>query len=142
VMTWITLVAPYLQRSVGDRDRTGMDAEVSGYLDLAAGVTAQQMIAAEDACHELNLRLVDLFATCDLLLTPTLAFDPELIGVPDLRFVRATYPFNLTRSPTGTIPVGFSPAGLPIGLQIVGPQHADVAVLALMRHLEQRAPAG
>jgi Asp-tRNA(Asn)/Glu-tRNA(Gln) amidotransferase A subunit family amidase len=26
---------------------------------------------------------------------------------------------------------------MPIGLQIVGPQHADVEVLALMRHIEQ-----
>ena len=34
------------------------------------------------------------------------------------------------------MPVGTSPKGMPIGLQIVGPQHADVAVLHFMRHLD------
>ncbi|MEO6125062.1 MAG: amidase [Ilumatobacteraceae bacterium] len=134
---WITLVANYLRRSVGARDITLMDPAVASMVNSAAGTTAQQLIDADDACHLINLQLVGAFQHCDLLLTPTLAFDPEQIGQPDFRFVRATYPFNLTRSPAGTIPVGTSAAGLPIGLQIVGPQHADVAVLALMRHIEQ-----
>ncbi len=137
VMTWATLVASYIRRSVGDRDLTLMDPEVRGYVQMAAGFTTRQLIDAEDGCHLLNLQLVDVFSRCDLLLTPTLAFDPVLIGESDTRFVRATYPFNMTRSPAGTIPVGTSTAGLPIGLQIVGPQHADVEVLALMRHIEQ-----
>ncbi len=137
VMTWATLVASYIRRSVGSRDVSLMDPEVRGYMELSETVTAQQLIGADDACHRLNLQLVERFRRCDLLLTPTLAFDPARIGEVDMRVVRATYPFNLTRSPAATIPVGTSAAGLPIGLQIVGPQHADVAVLALMRHIEQ-----
>ena len=138
-LTWATLVASYIARSVGDRDQALMDPEVRGYVHMAETVTTRQLIAAEDACHLLNLRLVALFEQCNLLLTPTLAFDPETIGESDLRFVRATYPFNMTRSPAGTMPVGISAAGLPIGLQIVGPQHGDVAVLHLMRELERSA---
>ena len=136
VGTWITLVASYLKRTVGDRDQRLMDPVVRGYVGMADHVTAQQLIAAEDECHRINLQLVAVFERCDLLLTPTLAFDPGLIEEDDTRFVRATYPFNLTRSPAGTMPVDTSPKGMPIGLQIVGPQHADVAVLHLMRHLE------
>ena len=136
VNTWMTLVASYLKRSVGGRDQRAMDPEVRGYIGIADHVTAQQLIAAEDECHRINLELVHAFESCDLLLTPTLAFDPGRIGENDARFVRATYPFNLTRSPVGTIPVGTSAAGMPIGLQIAGPQHADVAVLHLMKHLE------
>ena len=136
VNTWMTLVASYLKRSVGGRDQRAMDPEVRGYIGIADHVTAQQLIAAEDDCHRINLELVHAFESCDLLLTPTLAFDPGRIGENDARFVRATYPFNLTRSPVGTIPVGTSAAGMPIGLQIAGPQHADVAVLHLMKHLE------
>ncbi len=132
---WITLVASYLKRTVANLDLNLMDPDVRGYVELAGLVSAQQLIEAEDACHLLNLRLVRLFSGCDLLLTPTLAYDPAPLGENDVRFVRATYPFNLTRSPAGTIPVGTSAAGLPIGLQIVGPQHADVAVLHLMRHI-------
>ena len=138
VGAWITLVASYLKRTVGNRNQQLMDPAVRGYIGMADHVTAQQLIAAEDECHRLNLGLVAAFAQCDLLLTPTLAFDPGVIGENDAQFVRATYPFNMTRSPAGTVPVGTSPKGLPIGLQIIGPQHADVAVLHLMRHL---APA-
>ena len=36
-----------------------------------------------------------------------------------------TYPFNLTQQPALSVPCGFTPAGLPVGLQIVGPRHAD-----------------
>lgn len=136
VGAWITLVASYLKRTVGSRNQQLMDPTVRGYIGMADHVTAQQLIAAEDECHRINLQLVAAFEHCELLLTPTLAFDPGLIAEDDTKFVRATYPFNLTRSPAGTMPVGSSPTGMPIGLQIVGPQHADVAVLHMMRHLE------
>lgn len=135
---WLTLVSSYVRRSVGNLDVTLVDSAVAAMVRSAASTTAQQLIDADDGCHRINLQLVDAFRRCDLLLTPTLAFDPEPIGKPEMGWIRATYPFNLTRSPAGTIPVGTTAAGLPIGLQIVGPQHADVEVLALMRHIEQR----
>jgi aspartyl-tRNA(Asn)/glutamyl-tRNA(Gln) amidotransferase subunit A len=138
VFTWLTLVASYQKRTVGDRDRSLMDPVVASYLAIADGFTAQQIIEAEDECHRLNVRLAALFAEVDLLLTPTLSADPVVVGTDgdDTNFVKSTYPFNLTRSPAGTMPVGTSAAGLPVGLQIVGPQHGDVAVLHLMRFLE------
>ena len=36
----------------------------------------------------------------------------------------------------GTVPVGFTDDGLPVGLQVVGPQHADAAVLRVLAYLE------
>jgi Asp-tRNA(Asn)/Glu-tRNA(Gln) amidotransferase A subunit family amidase len=42
----------------------------------------------------------------------------------------------MTRSPAGTVCAGFTADGLPVGLQVVGPQHADVAVLRTMAFLE------
>ncbi|HRE00073.1 MAG TPA: amidase family protein, partial [Ilumatobacteraceae bacterium] len=110
-------------------------AEVAKMIEWSARTTAADVVAAGDACTALNHQLLAAFEHCDLLLTPTLAFDPEPIGQPDRRWIKATYPFNLTRSPAGTVPIGTSPVGLPIGLQIVGPQHADTPVLALMHHL-------
>ena len=38
--------------------------------------------------------------------------------------------------PATTIPAGRSKEGLPIGLQIVGPEHGDLTCIALARHLE------
>ena len=42
----------------------------------------------------------------------------------------------MTRSPAGTVCAGFTGDGMPVGLQVVGPQHADVAVLRLLAVLE------
>jgi aspartyl-tRNA(Asn)/glutamyl-tRNA(Gln) amidotransferase subunit A len=132
---WSTLIMAYLHRSVGDRDRSLLSPELRAGIEAADRLRAADLLAAEDACHELNLQLAGLFEGVGLLLTPTLHVDPPRIG--DHRsWIRATGVFNLTRSPAGTIPVGLSDAGMPVGLQIVGPQHADLAVLALMKALE------
>ena len=100
-------------------------------------------MAAIDACHTANVRLVELFHQVPLLLTPTVAGQPGLIGEqgtvngePTPDWVSFTYPFNMTRSPAGTVCVGFTEAGLPVGLQVVGPQHADVVVLRALALLE------
>ena len=131
---WGPLIAAYVQRSVGELDRSLLTEEVRQGIEDADRLTARDLLAAEDTCHRLNLQLVELFQTCDLLLTPTLHRDPPRFG-ETVSWIRATGVFNLTRSPAGTVPVGLSDAGLPVGLQIVGPQHDDVGVLALMAHL-------
>jgi aspartyl-tRNA(Asn)/glutamyl-tRNA(Gln) amidotransferase subunit A len=57
-------------------------------------------------------------------------------GQTVLEWTRMTQPFNLTRSPAGTTNAGFTSAGMPVGLQIVGRQHDDVAVLQTIAVLE------
>jgi aspartyl-tRNA(Asn)/glutamyl-tRNA(Gln) amidotransferase subunit A len=58
-------------------------------------------------------------------------------GVEDLNWVRFTYAFNMTRSPAATVNVGHSRAGIPIGMQLIGPQHADLVVLRAAAAIEQ-----
>ena len=41
-----------------------------------------------------------------------------------------TYPFNLTRQPAATVPCGLTKAGLPVGLQIIGPPYDDAPCCA------------
>ena len=57
-------------------------------------------------------------------------------GENTANWVQFTYPFNMTRSPAATVPVGMSSDGLPIGLQLVGPQHGDLVVLRTAAALE------
>jgi aspartyl-tRNA(Asn)/glutamyl-tRNA(Gln) amidotransferase subunit A len=57
-------------------------------------------------------------------------------GTPDANWVRFTYPFNLTRSPATSVCVGLTNTGLPVGLQLIGPQHADLVVLRAAAALE------
>src|SRR4051794_38282035 len=85
----------------------------------------------------------------DLLLTPTLPLPAFAAGreVPqgsaDPRWPSWTpfsYPFNLTQQPAAAVPCGFTAGGLPIGLQIVGPRHADALVLRAARAYEAAYP--
>ncbi len=79
-----------------------------------------------------------LFQTIDLLLAPvhpfaplslsdirTLGNQPELI----LKLQRYTAPFNMTGSPTLSLPGGFSDTGLPIGFQLVAPHLGETALI-------------
>ncbi|MBX6320461.1 MAG: amidase [Rhodospirillaceae bacterium] len=51
-----------------------------------------------------------------------------------------TYPLNLTRQPAASVPCGFTPDGLPVGLQIVGPLYRDEMVLRAARAFEAARP--
>jgi Asp-tRNA(Asn)/Glu-tRNA(Gln) amidotransferase A subunit family amidase len=105
--------------------------------------TALELLDAEDECHRMNVRLVELFHDVSLLCTPTVAGqvgpidgDGTVDGEPTPFWISMTYPFNMTRSPAGTVCVGLTTSGLPVGLQVIGPQHGDVAVLRAMAALE------
>jgi aspartyl-tRNA(Asn)/glutamyl-tRNA(Gln) amidotransferase subunit A len=58
-------------------------------------------------------------------------------GTADFNWVKLTYPFNMTRSPAATICAGFTAEGLPVGLQLIGPQHGDLVVLRSAAALEE-----
>ena len=85
----------------------------------------------------------------DLLVTPAVAvpaFDarpPASVPMtPEsmLGWTPFSYPFNLTQQPACTIPCGLTQAGLPIGLQFVGPMFGDALVLRAARAYEQLRP--
>ena len=85
----------------------------------------------------------------DLLLTPTMPIPPFEAGaeVPDgwpsprwTSWTPFTYPFNMTQQPAASVPCGFTSAGLPVGLQVVGPRHGDAQVLGACLAFEQARP--
>ena len=91
------------------------------------------------------------FAKYDLLLTPTVACQPFQVGidnpheiagrpVPDYGWIPFTYPFNLTGQPAASVPCGFTRAGLPVGLQIVGRRFDDATVLRAAACFEKAQP--
>jgi aspartyl-tRNA(Asn)/glutamyl-tRNA(Gln) amidotransferase subunit A len=148
VTAWLTLTNAYHARTLepfrDTADWPRIDYGLRAMADLGQQVTAVQFARAIDECHRLNLALVELFHEARLLVTPTTATVAPLCGQPgsingesDVNWVRFTYPFNLTRSPAGTVCAGFTRAGLPVGLQLIGPQHADLVVLRAMAALEE-----
>jgi len=82
----------------------------------------------------------------DLLITPTTSIpppavadlnDPETARPKELEMLRNTRVFNALGLPTISVPCGFTSEGLPIGLQITGPNGADAEVLRLAYAFEQ-----
>jgi aspartyl-tRNA(Asn)/glutamyl-tRNA(Gln) amidotransferase subunit A len=83
------------------------------------------------------------FESYDLLIgpvAPTAAFklgentdDPLKMYLADIM----TVPASLAGLPAVSVPVGKTDSGLPIGLQIIGKQRSDAAVLALAKHIEE-----
>jgi Asp-tRNA(Asn)/Glu-tRNA(Gln) amidotransferase A subunit family amidase len=138
---WYSLVAGYNLRTIGHLRGTELwervDPALRAHVEFGEGLSALDAVKAEDACHELNLRLVEIFHDVRLLITPTVAGPiPQIDGKAEPTWVGFTYPFNMTRSPAGTVCVGFTDAGIPVGLQLVGPQHGDLVVLRAMAAIE------
>jgi Asp-tRNA(Asn)/Glu-tRNA(Gln) amidotransferase A subunit family amidase len=147
-MSWGTLTAAYNARTLAAYRDTPLwdriDPGLRSMADWGARMPAVDLVRAEDECHALNLRLVELFRDVRLLITPTVAgIAPKsgqqgtVDGVDTPAWVSFTYPFNMTRSPAGSVCAGFTSGGLPVGLQLVGPQHGDLVVLRAMAALEQ-----
>ncbi len=110
-------------------------------------------LAANEARHHMRLAWAEFFAKYDLLLCPvagTTAFPHDQAGERHER----TLVINGTRVPvtdhlfwagysgasylpSTAAPCGFTPAGLPVGVQIIGPQYGDLTCLALAALLEQ-----
>jgi Asp-tRNA(Asn)/Glu-tRNA(Gln) amidotransferase A subunit family amidase len=147
-MPWITLAMAGNERALGHlRGTDDWERLDPGHVFLMDAFGAKSsgvdVLAAFDECHRANVRLVDLFHRVPVLLTPTVAglpgapgADGTVNGEATPGWVAFTYPFNMTRSPAGTVCAGFTEGGLPVGLQVVGPQHADVVVLRTLALLE------
>lgn len=90
----------------------------------------------------------------DLLLTPTLATEPPRIGElwdgmeadPTMPMQRAgamcpfTPLFNVSGQPAISLPMHWSAAGLPVGVQLVGKPWGEAELLRVAAQLEQAAP--
>ena len=126
------LIDPELLRVAAD----GEDVSLSEY---ALGMTERARLGAT---------MSEWHQTYDLLLCPTMPTDPPPVDTvyhSDAfdRWDHATpysVPFNLTGQPAASIPCGYSPAGLPIGLQIVADRFDDALVLRASRAYERDHP--
>ena len=120
------------------------DPILRAIIDAAEATSAEDLVRLFDRFHAMNLRLVELFHSARILVTPTCAGVAPLKGegsgtingTPNANWVQLTYPFNMTRSPAASVCVGLQSDGLPVGLQLVGPQHGDLVVLRTAAALE------
>lgn len=119
--------------------------EVEGGLNL----TATEVYAASETRSEWYRAMGKLFDTYDYLLLPTaqvFPFDAQMHWPKEIngkkmdtyhRWMEVVIGGSLSGHPVINVPVGFNPAGLPMGMQIIGKNHADLAVLQIAYAYEQ-----
>jgi len=120
---------------------------LSGVIDLGralSGMDYQKIILRR---HDFSGRVAALFRTIDLLLIPAQGFaSPTLAKMATLgedaalmtSLLSFTCPFDMSGSPTITLPCGFTEAGTPVAFQFVG-AHLAEALLCQAAHAFQGA---
>lgn len=136
----------YAFRNLTDEDFAVMDPSVVEEIRDRDGAGLRDHFDAELDRAAVLRRMIAFHENYDLLLTPTLCVPPFEAGI-DRPATETRYswtgmciPFNLTRQPAASVPCGFTKSGLPVGLQIVGPPGADLAVLQAARAFEIAQP--
>lgn len=138
---WFAGAAKVLE-AYGEAVDDRVDAGLRRIAAVGASFSASDYLDATAVRMHLGQAMGRFHETYDVLITPTLPLPAFSVGrdVPEgwrshywASWTPYTYPFNMTQQPALSVPCGFTAAGLPIGLQIVGPRHADALVLRVGR---------
>lgn len=110
-------------------------------------VSEQELLECRRELERARRDIAATFSDVDLLVTPTtpipapaiaeLKPNPDLLRPRELLLLRNTRPINVWGLPAISVPCGFTDAGLPIGLQIVGPHWGEARILQIAHAYEQ-----
>jgi amidase len=117
-------------------------------------VTTRDLAAAEQVRGQIWHRVRRLLERYDHLVTPCMAVPPfpvernypETIAGEAMQtyvdWIAPTFVLSLTGLPVASVPCGLDAEGLPVGLQVVGPQQGEETVLALAAQIQGARPIG
>ena len=137
--------------AIAGRPLTEDDVEPSTWAQYegGAGIDAGTYVSALTRLQKAVRSIISWWVDdgFDILLTPTLAEPPPVLGdVPGdfaargLPFAIFTAPFNITGQPAMSVPLYVSASGLPIGVQLVGAPFREDVLIRLAAQLEQARP--
>jgi amidase len=127
---------------------------------LADNIRAGEPLTGADVARAyaqrtaLALRMVDFFADHDVLVLPVSQVTPfpadqefpsTVNGKPMVTYLdwmRAAYFITVTGCPAISVPAGFTPSGLPVGVQIVAPHNQERRLLEVAYAFEQATGVG
>jgi amidase len=128
-------------KEIVDRHRDLLKAEVIWNVEQGLGLTGEEIARAERVRGAIYHRMISFFQKYDLLLCPTVLTPPfdvniryvtEVEGVAldsYIGWLALTSVITTAACPAISVPCGFTRAGLPVGLQIIGPPKGESAVL-------------
>jgi amidase len=118
------------------------------FLEEGVKVSGIEYVEATVRRQFIRRALDDLFQKIDLFLCPSMSvlpmplsqFSPTAVlsRESSRELLRMTAPFDLTGSPTISVPCGFSAEGLPISLQLVG-RHGEEGLVMQAGHAYEQA---
>jgi amidase len=132
-----------------DAHPESMKASVIWNVDQARSLTAADVARAARLQTELFHRAREFFDRFDVLVLPVSQVAPfpgdqeyptQVAGIEQqtyLDWMRSSYFVTVLGAPALAVPAGFTPAGLPVGIQIVGRPRADRLVLEVGHAFEQ-----
>ncbi len=140
-----------------EADRRGRPIEAGEVENLTmatyrrgSAITGAAYVRGLQTLHAYARAVAQLFETHDVLLLSTLGSpaipigwvlqDPKLVGERLFAFMPNTQAFNNTGQPAMTVPLAWSPSGLPIGIQFVAKMGAEATLFRLAGQLEQARP--
>jgi amidase len=115
-------------------------------------LSGQDVYGALGALRAVARTEIEATQRYDAVLTPTLAQPPALVGgirddadpaedfARQSRFTPFTAPYNMSGQPAVSIPLHWTAAGLPIGIQLVGRPGDETTLVRLAAQLEAAAP--
>lgn len=117
-----------------------------------AQVSGQDVAMAVSRMRGLSRTAIQQTAHLDAVLTPTLAKLPSLVGglrndddpaadfAAQKAFTPFTSPYNISGQPAMSVPLHWTAAGLPVGVQIIGRPWGESTMISIAAQLEQARP--
>jgi amidase len=139
-----------LGRPIGDDE---IEPRNVGYRQFGKGLGAVAYLESRAWLGMWARRMADWWSDHDLLATPTLGAPPPELGwftaagpaeegARIASFIPYTAQFNLTGQPAISLPLHWTPSGLPVGVQLVAPYGREDMLIRVASQLEQAAPWG
>ena len=141
--------AHFVHRSRLARARDEYGARARGLLEHGAAVTLAEYLEASRRRIVFRAAMDGTLEAVDVLATPTTPISARMIGQTTVRIGGSseplpetltwfTSPFNLSGHPALSIPCGVTtPAGTPVGLQLVAPHGCESVLLSLAYAYQQ-----
>ena len=122
-------------------------AETLRRIRSGENISPADILRCREELQQTRRDIKKIFEKIDVLVTPTtpipaplianLKKDPDSLRPCEILLLQNTRPANVWGLPAISLPCGFTNAGLPIGLQIIGAHWAEATVLQLAYEYEQ-----